>query len=77
MDELRPPKCRIDLGDLRGEGICVRRTPGDDSLEILIGTDESSGSGGDFRLAHVKVGHVMELLEKENEIKNIEVVASC
>jgi len=73
LDDVRPQKCRIDLGDLRGEGICVRPGPGDDSLEILIGTDESRGSGGNFELATLKVKNILELLEKRNKLKNVRV----
>ncbi|MBU1418084.1 MAG: hypothetical protein KKD01_17310 [Proteobacteria bacterium] len=73
FDDVRPQKCMIGLGNLRGEGICVRQGQGLglDSLEILIGTDESSGSGGDFKMGYVKVNNVKELLE--NEIRLIDV----
>lgn len=73
IDDVRPKKCRIDLGSLRGEGICVRQGFVDDALEILIGTDESSGSGGNFKLGYVKVNNTMQLLEKENRLKDVRV----
>lgn len=71
IDDVRPKKCRIDLGNLRCESICVRQGLEGDSLEILIGTDENSSSGGNFQLGYVKVNNILELLEKENIVRDI------
>ena len=73
LDDLRPQKCKIDLGNFRGEGICIRQGISDASLEILIGSDESSGSGGNFKLGYVRVDNIMELLKKENELVKVRV----
>jgi len=71
---MRPKKCRIDLGNLRAESICVRLgSAGQSSLEILIGTDESSSNSGKFRLRYVKVNNVRELLEQENRLRKVTV----
>jgi len=74
LDAMRPKKCRIDLGNLRAESICVRLGSRDQgSLEILIGTDESSSNSGKFKLRYVKVNNVRELLEQENRLRKVTV----
>lgn len=69
-------QCNINLDGYRAEGIATRKNP-DNSLDVLIGTDESKINNADiFQMLHIKVDSLNELKSQIVSAINLQISLS-